>query len=219
MSRIRVLLVDDHELVRLGLRTALSIEPDISIVGEAPDAAEALRLVDALTPDVVLMDVIMPGGSGIEACRDIRAAHPKVQVLMLTSSSDQQAVFASIMAGAAGYLLKNTGRADLVRAIRAVARGEALLDPAVTRTVTERLTQLARARAVEPTEPLTEREREVLALVARGHTNKEIAERLVIAEKTARNHISHILEKLNLSRRSEAAAFAVRQNLVPPEPS
>lgn len=217
MARIRVLLVDDHELVRLGLRTALSIEPDVSIIGEAGDAAEALRQVEALRPDVVLMDVLMPGTSGIEACREIRAAHPSVQVLMLTSYSDDAAVFSSIMAGAGGYLLKNTGRADLLKAVRAVARGEALLDPAVTRKVTDRLTQLARAKEAEEIAPLTEREREVLALVARGLTNKEIADRLVISEKTARNHISHILDKLNLSRRSEAAAYAVRKNLVPPE--
>jgi two-component system response regulator DevR len=218
MARIRVLLVDDHELVRLGLRTALEVEPDVAVVGEAGDAAEALRQVAATGPDVVLMDVVMPGQSGIEACREIRAAHPRVQVLMLTSYSDDAAVFSSIMAGAAGYLLKNTGRADIVRAVRSVARGEALLDPAVTRKVTDRLTQLARAKEVEEIEPLTEREREVLALVARGLTNKEIADRLVISEKTARNHISHILEKLNLSRRSEAAAYAVRKNIVPSDP-
>jgi two-component system, NarL family, response regulator DevR len=216
---IRVMIVDDHEIVRTGLRLALEIEPDIAVAGEAASGEEFLRLVGSVRPDVVLMDVLMAGMGGIEACRLAKADDPALQVLMLTSHADEQAVVAAVLAGASGYLLKNVGRADLLKALRTVAAGGALLDPGVTRAVTSKLVDLSRQARQAEADPLSEREREVLHLVARGLTNKEIAYELHITEKTARNHISHILEKLNLSRRTEAAAYAVQRKLVQlPEP-
>lgn len=216
--KIRLLIVDDHEVVRIGLRTALGIEPDLDVVGEAASGEEALALAARLQPNVVLLDVVMPGLGGVAACRELRTVWPSGKVLMLTSYTDDDAVLSSVLAGAAGYLLKNASRADLLRAIRTVAAGEVLLDPAVTAKVTARLAQLSQKPAAPAAEDtLSEREREVLILVARGYTNKEIAEALVISEKTARNHISHILEKLNVGRRSEAAAYAARKGLVPEE--
>ena len=211
---IRIMIVDDHEIVRTGMRLVLDMETDLTVVGEASSSEEFLRRLDSLRPDVVLMDVLMPGVGGIEACRLAKADHPDLKVLMLTSHSDEQAVVAAVLAGAAGYLLKNVGRADLLRAIRAVATGGVLLDPAVTRAVTGKLVQLNQRLQHDEADVLSEREREVLQLVAQGLTNKEIAYQLTITEKTARNHISHILEKLNLSRRAEAAAYAVQKKLV-----
>jgi DNA-binding NarL/FixJ family response regulator len=209
---IRVLLVDDHEVVRLGLRAALEVEADLEIVGEADTSARAVVQAARLRPDLVLLDVVLPDASGIEACREIRAANPGVRVLMLTSFGDETAVLSSMLAGASGYLLKNAPRADLLAAIRAVAGGATLLDPAVAKVVRQKLAGLSSGRADSRT-PLSEREREVIALVARGLTNKEIAEALVISEKTARNHVSNILDKLGLARRSEAAAYAVRHGM------
>jgi DNA-binding NarL/FixJ family response regulator len=167
-----------------------------------------------MRPEVVLLDVLMDGMGGIEACRLAKADNPALQVLMLTSHADEQAVVAAVLAGASGYVLKNVARADLLKAIRTVAAGGALLDPNVTRAVTRRLVELNRQARQAENELLSEREREVLQLVAQGLTNKEIAFQLNITEKTARNHISHILEKLNLSRRAEAAAYAVQKKLV-----
>lgn len=213
MAPLRLLLVDDHEVVRAGLRTLLGLENDLTVVGEAATGEEAVALAPSLTPDLVLLDVVMEGQGGIETCRALRSLASPPRVLMLTSYSDDDAVVSSILAGAAGYLLKNTGRAELLRAIRAVGAGQELIDPAVTGKVTRRLAELARAPAPLP-DPLTEREREVLALIARGLTNREIAARLVISEKTAGHHVSHILDKLGMSRRSEAAAYAVRKRLV-----
>ncbi len=213
MGSLRVLIVDDHEVVRAGLRTLLGLEDDLEVVGEAASGEAALAQARSLRPDVVLLDVVMEGLGGVETCRALRSLPAAPRVLMLTSYSDDDAVLSSILAGASGYLLKNTGRAELLRAIRAVGAGQELIDPAVTSKVTRRLGQLARGPAATP-EPLSEREREVLALIARGYTNREIAEKLVIAEKTAGHHVSHILDKLGLSRRSEAAAYAVRKRLV-----
>lgn len=210
-ERIRILLVDDHQVVRLGLRTALQAEPDLEIVGEAETAFQACVQATRLKPDLVLLDLRLPDRSGIEACREIRAVDPAVRVLILTSFGDQTAVLAAMLAGANGYLLKNAMRDDLLRAIRAVAGGQTVLDPAVTKEVLERLT--APSRSEQRRMVLSEREREVIRLIAGGLTNAEIAERLVIAEKTARNHVSNILDKLGLSRRSEAAAYAVRHGL------
>jgi DNA-binding NarL/FixJ family response regulator len=211
---MRIMIVDDHEVVRVGLRAVLELEDDVQVVGDAASAREAIARAPVLRPDVVLMDVVMEPVGGIEACRELKALLPGVRVLMLTSYADQEAVCASILAGAGGYLLKNAARAELLRAIRAVAQGQVLLDPAVARAVTERLVSLASQPRGDLPQPLSEREREVLALVARGHTNKEIADKLVISEKTARNHLSNILAKLGLSRRSEAAAYAVRKKLI-----
>lgn len=213
MSKIRLMLVDDHEVVRLGMRAAFELEPDITIVGEASNGAEAVAKVGVLAPQVILMDVRMEKMSGIEACREIKSRDPQVNILMITSYTDERAILASTLAGASGYLLKNVSRAELLKAIRRVATGASLLDSK------QRQQALTTATASAPKEAITEREREVLALVARGYTNKQIAEGLSMSEKTARNHVSHILEKLGLTRRSEAAAYAVEHNLVPPRQS
>ncbi|GAC1383095.1 MAG: response regulator transcription factor [Ktedonobacteraceae bacterium] len=218
MSRIRLMIVDDHEMVRLGMRTAFELEPDITVVGEASNGAEALAKMSVLGPRLVLMDVLMDKMSGIEACREIKSHYPDVQVLMITSHDNEEAVLASILAGASGYLLKNRSRAELLQAIRRVASGQSLLDPQMSKQAATRLTTLAKGgtHTQVPGGELTEREREVIALIARGYTNKQIAETLIVTEKTARNHVSNILEKLGLARRSEAAVFAVEHKLVPP---
>jgi DNA-binding NarL/FixJ family response regulator len=216
-SAIRVLLVDDHEIVRMGLRTLLEMEDDITVVGEAADGAAASAEARRTDPAVVLMDVRMGPTNGIEACRELKSERPEIGVLMLTSYPEHEAVLASLAAGASGFLLKNTGPAALVQAIRAVAAGQSLLDPAVTREVTDRLVELSEQTADPRIADLTEREREVLRLIARGRTNKEIAESLVISPATARNHVSHILEKLGMRSRSEAAALAAEIGLREPE--
>ncbi|MBI4497102.1 MAG: response regulator transcription factor [Chloroflexi bacterium] len=208
------MIVDDHKVVREGLSVILQLEEDMEVVAEAGDAHEALERAQALRPDVVLMDVRLEHDSGIETCREIKALLPETKVLMLTSYSDEEAIFSSLMAGASGYLLKNTGKAELLGAIRAVGRGDALLDPTVTRKVIERVQQIPAWQREGQGEALSERELEVLALVTRGLTNKEIAERLYLSDHTVRNHVSRILQKLGLSRRSEAVAFALRNKLV-----
>jgi len=209
MTKTRIMIVDDHEVVRLGMRTAFEAEPDLVVVGEASNGAEALAKMAVLDPQLILMDVRMEKMNGIEACREIKSRYPDVYILMLTSYTDDDAVISSILAGASGYLLKHLSRAELLRSIRLVASGHTLIDANVTKQAMERLAQM-------PGSELTEREREVLTLIARGYTNKQIADTLYVSEKTARNHVSHILEKLGLSRRSEAAAFAVEHKLVPP---
>ena len=203
------MIVDDHEVVRLGMRAAFEAEPDLSVVGEASNGAEALAKMSVLDPQLILMDVRMEKMNGIEACREIKSHYPDVRILMITSYTDDDAVISSILAGASGYLLKHVSRADLLRSIRLVATGHSLIDTNTAKQAMERLAQI-------PGSELTEREREVLTLVARGYTNKQIADTLFVSEKTARNHVSHILDKLGLSRRSEAAAFAVEYKLVPP---
>lgn len=220
MANIRIVIVDDHEVVRSGLRAILEPEDDLDVVGEASSGAEAVEEVPRHAPDVVLMDVRMEEMSGIEACRLIKSASPEVNVLMLTSFAEEEAVMSAIMAGASAYLLKNVGRAELIRAIHSVAAGQNLLDPAVTKRVLERLAKLTASEQQREVEDLSQREREVLALVAAGDTNRGIAERLVISEHTARNHVSRILDKLGLTRRSEAAVFAAQHGLLnqkPPE--
>ena len=213
---IRILLCDDHELVRRGLRSLLEGVTGFEVVGEAGDANEAVKAVDDLSPDVVVMDVRLPGRSGIEACRDIRSAHPEAHVLMLTSFADDEALFSSIMAGASGYVLKQVRGADLVGAIRQVAEGHSLLDPVVTARVLARL----RGEAPVPTdgvEELTPQERRILDLVAEGLTNRQIAERIHLAEKTVKNYVSNILMKLGLARRAEVAAYMAKRRVQPPE--
>ena len=209
MAKTRIMIVDDHEVVRMGMRAAFETEPDLTVVGEASNGAEALAKMPVLAPQLILMDVRMEKMNGIEACREIKSRYPDVQILMITSYADDDAAISSILAGASGYLLKHLSRAELLRSIRLVASGQSLIDANTTKQVMVRLTQM-------PGSELTEREREVLALVARGYTNKQIADTLYVSVKTARNHVSHILEKLGLSRRSEAAAFAVEHKLVPP---
>ncbi|HLL78934.1 MAG TPA: response regulator transcription factor [Ktedonobacteraceae bacterium] len=213
MAKTRILIVDDHEVVRLGLRAAFEPETDLAVVGEASNGAEALAKVPVLDPQLILMDVRMEKMDGIEACREIKSHYPAISILMLTSYTSDDAVLSSILAGASGYLLKHLSRAELLRSIRLVAAGQSLIDASAKQSAIERLTRAPGGPGGE----LTEREREVLALVARGYTNKQIAEALVVTEKTARNHVSHILEKLGMARRSEAAAFAVEYKLVPPK--
>jgi DNA-binding NarL/FixJ family response regulator len=213
---LRILIVDDHAVVRTGLRTVLEDEEGLEVVGEAADARESLVKAQALRPDVVLMDIRMEEGddaSGINACREIRSELPGTQVIMFTSYGESESVLSSIMAGATGFLTKNVGHAQLVEAIRAVGRGQSLLDASVTRDVIERLAELGRAQR-EPEDLLSEREREVMLLIAQGCTNKEIAAKLFLSPYTARNHVIHILDKLGLSRRSEAAAQAVKLGLL-----
>lgn len=210
MTKTRILLVDDHEVVRMGMRLLFETEDDFTIVGEASNGVEALAKVAVLDPQLILMDVRMEKMGGIEACREIKSRYPQVHILMLTSYTDDDAVVASALAGASGYLLKHLSRAELLRSVRLVAAGQTLIDPAASQQAVQRL-------ASAPGSELTEREREVLTLVARGYTNKQIAGELYVSEKTARNHVSHILEKLGLARRSEAAAYAVEHKLVPPK--
>lgn len=206
---IRILLCDDHELVRRGLRTLLAEVPGYDVVGEAGDAEEALRETTRLEPDIVVMDVRLPGKSGIEACRDIRSAHPQISVLMLTSFADDDALFSSIMAGAAGYVLKQVRGSDLIGAIREVAAGRSLLDPQVTARVLGRLR--GEGGGGDGLADLTPQEHKILDLVAEGMTNRQIAEKVFLAEKTVKNYVSNILMKLGLSRRAEAAAFIARR--------
>ena len=215
---IKVMLVDDHELVRSGLSTSLGLEDDMEIVAEAASGEEALARLKTVTPDVILMDVMMPGIGGVEACRLVREQGPTPRVLMLTSSSDEQAVLSSLVAGASGYLLKNVGREALIRSIRLVYEGQTTLDQAVTAKVTQHLVALAQGKPFQEDDnrehDLSDRELEVVGCIAQGMTNKEIAKELVIAEKTARNHVSRILDKLGLTRRSQAAAWAMKEGLV-----
>jgi DNA-binding NarL/FixJ family response regulator len=207
--RIRIVLCDDHELVRRGLRSLLHGVPGYEVVGEAGDADEAVRAVDELLPDVVVMDVRLPARSGIEACRDIRSAHPETRVLMLTSYADDEALFSSIMAGASGYVLKQVRGADLVGAVREVAAGRSLLDPKVTARVLARLR--GDGSGAGGVGDLTEQEGRILALVAEGLTNRQVAEQVHLAEKTVKNYVSNILMKLGLSRRAEVAAYMARK--------
>lgn len=217
---VRILVVDDHEIVRTGLRAVLEGDETLEVVGEASTEEDAVARAEALHPDVVLMDVRLGdgdnAGSGIEACRAIRSALAGTQVLMFSSYGEREAVVASILAGAAGFVTKNVGRAQLLEALHAVARGESLLDSKITRGVLERLKELSVSSQSE-SDPLSPREREVLGLIAQGMTNREIADQLVISEHTARNHVTNILDKLGLSRRAEAAAYAARLGLLTPE--
>jgi len=213
---LRILIVDDHAVVRRGLRAVLEDEEGLEMVGEAASGRESVAKARALRPDVVLMDIRMGEGddaSGIDACRQIRSELPDTQVIMFTSYGERESVLSSIVAGATGFLTKNVSHAQLVEAIRAAGRGTSLLDPSVTRDVIDRLAELSKAPAA-PESALSEREREVLLLITQGCTNKEIASKLFVSPYTARNHVIRILDKLGLSRRSEAAAQAVRLGLL-----
>ena len=205
---MRVFLLDDHEVVRRGLRDLVEAEDDLEVVGEAGTAEEALARIPPTRPDVAVLDVRLPDGSGVEVCRDIRARHPEVQALMLTSFADDEALFSAIMAGAAGYVLKQIRGAELIDAIRRVAAGESLLDPAVTRKVLERLRD--EKDEDEGLSRLSQQERRILDLIAEGHTNRQIAEAMFLAEKTVKNYVSTMLSKLGMERRTEAAAYAAR---------
>ena len=209
----RILVVDDHEVVRLGLRTLLSNQPDFLVVDEAGSAKEALVKALAHRPDVVVLDIRMPGKNGIEVCRDIKGQLPEVAIIMLTSYAEDEMLFDAISAGAAGYVLKQGGGEDLVNAVRRVAEGDALLDPAVTQRVLARVRRATRQEQAAAFRDLTEQELRVLGLVSQGRTNKAIARELFLGEGTVRNYVSSILSKLELTNRAEAAAYAVRHNL------
>ena len=210
---LRVLIVDDHEVVREGLRSLLNRREGITIVGEAGTVGTAVEQAARLRPDVVIMDVRLPDGSGVEACREIRQENAEIKVIMLTSYADDEAVFASILAGAAGYLLKQTRGQALAEAIDTVSQGGSLLDPAVTQKVLERVRSLGSRRPDDSLASLSEQEQKILLLIAEGKTNKEIAEDIFLSDKTVKNYVSSILSKLNLRRRAEAAAFIARKGL------
>lgn len=210
---VTVILVDDHEVVRLGLITLLEDVPWVEVVGEAGTADEAIQAVADKRPDVVIMDIRMPGASGLTACHEITRRWPETKVIMLTSYTDDELIFQAIQAGASGYVLKKVGNRPLIEALEAVRRGDALLDPIVTERVLARVRATERERQAAVFRELTDREMEVLGQVAKGKSNAEIAETLSISEKTVRNHVSAILSKLDLNNRIEAATFAVRHNI------
>jgi two-component system, NarL family, response regulator DevR len=206
----RVFLVDDHEVVRTGLRDMLESTGEFTVVGEAATAEEAVRRIPALQPDVAVLDVRLPDGNGVEVCREVRSRVPSMGCLMLTSFSDDEALFDSIMAGAAGYVLKQIRGTELVDAIRKVAAGKSLLDPDVTARVLERLR--GGGESDEVVGRLTEQERKILELIGDGLTNRQIAERMYLAEKTVKNYVSNLLSKMGMTRRTEAAAYIARLN-------
>jgi two-component system response regulator DevR len=210
---LRILVVDDHEIVRQGLVALLERRAGFSVVAAAGTAAEAIEAARRYLPDLVIMDVRLPDGSGIEATREIRAENPAIKVIMLTSYPDEEAVFAAIVAGASGYLLKQVRSRDLIAALEAVGRGESLLDPAVTDKVLERIRGIALGTYRDELAQLTPNERKILALVAEGQTNKEIASEVFLSDKTVKNYVSSILAKLNLQRRAQAAAYVARHQL------
>ena len=208
---LRLLIVDDHEVVRQGLVALLDRRAGFQVVGEAGSVREAIAEARRLQPDIIVMDVRLPDGSGVEACREIRAELPATRVVMLTSYPDEEAVLSAIVAGASGYLLKQVRARDLVAALEAVGRGESLLDPAVTEKVLERVRRIATGAISDELAQLTAQEQRILLLVAEGKTNKEIAAEIFLSDKTVKNYVSSILSKLNLERRAQAAAFVARQ--------
>ncbi len=209
----RVMLVDDHAVVRQGLRTFLDLQDDITVVGEAKDGVEALQIVHELEPDVVLMDLVMPRMDGIETVRRMKALRPHIQIIVLTSFGDDQKVFAAIRAGATGFLLKDVSPQDLAAAIHAARRGEASLAPGIATKLLQEIAIGSNPAAEEHT--LTEREYAVLALIAQGRSNRQISEELTISEKTVKTHVSNILTKLHLEDRTQAAIYALKEGLVP----
>jgi DNA-binding NarL/FixJ family response regulator len=210
---LRLLLVDDHEVVRQGLAALLARRPAFQVVAEAGTMAEAVAAARRFRPDIVVMDVRLPDGTGIEACRDIRAEMPETRVVMLTSYPDEEAVLAAIMAGASGYLLKQIRGRDLVEALESIGRGSSLLDPVVTERVLERVRRIASGEGRDELAELTSQERKILMLVAEGKTNREIAAEVFLSDKTVKNYVSSILSKLNLQRRAQAAAFVAKRRL------
>jgi DNA-binding NarL/FixJ family response regulator len=207
-KQIKVFLLDDHEIVRRGVRELLEANPDITVVGEAGTAASALARIPALRPDVAVLDVRLPDGDGITVCRDIRSRMPEVACLMLTSFGDDQAIFDAIMAGAAGYVLKQIRGTDLVGAIRTVAAGESMLDPEAASRVMKHMRD--EAARTDPLAGLTGQERKILELIGEGLTNRQIGERMYLAEKTVKNYVSALFAKMGMERRTQAAAYAAR---------
>ena len=215
-ENIRVLIADDHPLIREGLRGLLAAEPDFELVGEATDGSEAVEKTDQLRPDVILLDLLMPVKSGIEAIIEIKEKDPGARILVLTSFADDEQVFPALRAGALGYLLKDSSPQDLLRAIRSVYRGESSLHPAIARRLVLQFSQPAVDSS--PENPLTQREVEVLKLVAEGLSNQNIADELVVSERTVGKHVGNILEKLHLANRTQAALYALREGLSTLEP-
>ena len=213
MKKQRIVLVDDHEVVRLGLKALLDRHPQFDVVGEAGSAREALEQTAALKPDVVVMDIRLPGTSGIEACEQIVSQFPNTKVIMLTSYAEDEMLFSAIRAGASGYILKQIGSEDLIKALESVGRGEALLDPAVTQRVFQEVRLAVKEEEASAFAHLSQQEKHVLLLVSEGKTNREIAKNLFLGEGTVRNYVSSILSKLNVNNRAEAAAYAVEHNL------
>ncbi|WKX71440.1 response regulator transcription factor [Streptomyces sp. XD-27] len=209
-GKITVFLLDDHEVVRRGVHDLLAAEPGIEVVGEAGTAAEALTRIPAVRPDVAVLDVRMPDGSGVEVCREVRSRDEAIRCLMLTSFADDEALFDAIMAGASGYVLKAIRGSELLAAIRDVAAGRSLLDPVATARVLERLREGSGPRTDDRLADLTEQERRILDLIGEGLTNRAIGERLHLAEKTIKNYVSSLLSKLGMQRRSQAAAYVAR---------
>lgn len=210
MEKLKIMLVDDHEVVRQGLRTLIEAEDDMEVVAEASDGKQAVGMAKIYEPHVVVMDVRMPDGGGVEACRGIRDELPTAQVIMLTSFSDDEALFNSIMAGAAGFVLKQIRGNDLVEAIRTVGAGKSLLDPNVTKRVLERLKKAKFDDKDPKLARLSPQEERILDMIAEGRTNRQIAEQIHLSEKTVKNYVSHILQKLEVARRAEAASYIAR---------
>jgi two-component system response regulator DevR len=213
MAKQRIVLVDDHEVVRLGLKSLLERHPQFEVVGEAGSARDAMEQVAALEPDVVVMDIRLPGTSGIEACEQIVDQYPNIKVIMLTSYAEDEMLFSAIRAGASGYVLKQIASEELVKAIEAVGRGEALLDPAVTQRVFQEVRRAVKEEEASAFQHLSQQEKHVLLLVSEGKTNREIAKNLFLGEGTVRNYVSSILSKLGVNNRAEAAAYAVEHSL------
>ena len=213
MAKQRIILVDDHEVVRLGLKALVEHHPNFEVVGEAGTAKEALEQVDRHHPDIVIMDIRLPGTSGIEACEIITQKYPTIRVVMLTSYAEDEMLFSAIRAGASGYVLKQIGGDDLIRALESVARGDALLDPSVTQRVFQEVRRAVKEEEASAFANLSQQEKHVLVLVSEGRTNREIAKTLFLGEGTVRNYVSSILSKLGVSNRAEAAAFAVEHSL------
>jgi two-component system response regulator DevR len=217
MPRQRILLVDDHEVVRLGLKALIERQPDMEVVAEAESTARAVALAVAHQPDVVVMDIRLGSGSGIDACREIMARLPATKVIMLTSYAEDDVLFAAIEAGAAGYVLKQAGGQDVVRALQAVAEGQSLLDPALTARVFARVRRAAHDQESAAFAMLSEQEQRVLGLIASGQTNRQIAQAMHLGEGTIRNYVSTVLGKLGVANRAEAAAYATKHNLKLPD--
>ncbi|MEJ2556567.1 MAG: response regulator transcription factor [Anaerolineae bacterium] len=213
MKKLRILLVDDHEVVRLGLATLLEDIPGVSVVGEAGSAREAMLACERLDPDLVILDIRLPDQTGVDVCRRITERWPHIRVIMLTSYTDEDLIAEAVLAGASGYVLKQVGNEELLRAIEAVRRGEALLDPQVTQRVLQRMRQTERLLDASAFHDLSKRELEVLHLVSEGKSNREIAQVLSVSEKTVRNHVSSVLNKLGLNNRIELATYAVRHRI------
>lgn len=209
-TKLRVMLVDDHEVVRQGIRSLIEAEPDMEVVGEAGSGKQAVDLAKIYSPQVIVMDVRMPEGGGVEACRDIRSGDPDVQIVMLTSYSDDEALFNSIMAGAAGFVLKQIRGRDLVEAVRTVGEGKSLLDPGVTARVLERLRKAKIEEKDSKLQRLSPQEERILDMIAEGSTNRQMAENLKLSEKTVKNYVSNILQKLEVARRAGAASYITR---------